>query len=193
MNNIKTNILNIWENVKNGVSSKINGIKDKIVEGFNNAVNYVKGLVGSAWSWGADMVQNIINGLRDKINDLANAVIDVANTIRDYLHFSVPDKGPLTDYESWMPDFMQGMAKGIEKSRSLIQGAIKNVSGDMVITPNVSAMLNGNKNNSASAISSSSNQNITYNFNQTNNSPKSLSRFEIYRQSKNLLSTVKGR
>ena len=193
MNNIKTNILNIWENVKNGVSSKINGIKDKIVEGFNNAVNYVKGLIGSAWSWGADMVQNIINGLRDKINDLANAVIDVANTIRDYLHFSVPDKGPLTDYATWMPDFMQGMAKGIEKSRSLIQGAIKNVSGDMVINPNVNAMLNGNNNNSDSAISSSSNQNITYNFNQTNNSPKSLSRFEIYRQSKNLLSTVKGR
>ena len=188
---IKTNILNIWENVKNGVSSKINGIKDKIVEGFNNAVNYVKGLVGSAWSWGADMVQNIINGLRDKINDLANAVVDVANTIRDYLHFSVPDKGPLTDYESWMPDFMQGMAKGIEKSRSLIQGAIKNVSGDMVINPNVNAMLNGNNNNSDSANSSSSNQNVTYNFNQTNNSPKSLSRFEIYRQSKNLLSTVK--
>ena len=139
------------------------------------------------------MVQNIINGLRDKINDLANAVIDVANTIRDYLHFSVPDKGPLTDYASWMPDFMQGMAKGIEKSRSLIQGAIKNVSGDMVINPNVNAMLNGNNNNSDAAISSSSNQNITYNFNQTNNSPKSLSRFEIYRQSKNLLSTVKGR
>ena len=115
------------------------------------------------------------------------------NSRSDYLHFSVPDKGPLTDYATWMPDFMQGMAKGIEKSRSLIQGAIKNVSGDMVITPNVSAMLNGNKNNSASAISSSSNQNITYNFNQTNNSPKSLSRFEIYRQSKNLLSTVKGR
>ena len=192
MNNIKTNILNIWENVKNGVSSKINGIKDKIVEGFNNAVNYVKGLIGSAWSWGADMVQNIINGLRDKINDLANAVIDVANTIRDYLHFSVPDKGPLTDYATWMPDFMQGMAKGIEKSRSLIQGAIKNVSGDMVINPNVSAMLNGNNSGSTSE-NVSSNQNITYNFNQTNNSPKSLSRFEIYRQSKNLLSTVKGR
>ena len=51
----KTNILNIWENVKNGVSSKINGIKDKIVEGFNNAVNYVKGLIGSAWSWGNNL------------------------------------------------------------------------------------------------------------------------------------------
>ena len=98
----------------------------------------------------------------------------------------------LTDYASWMPDFMQGMAKGIEKSRSLIQGAIKNVSGDMVINPNVSAMLNGNNSGSTSE-NVSSNQNITYNFNQTNNSPKSLSRFEIYRQSKNLLSTVKGR
>ena len=85
---------------------------------------------------------------------------------------------------------MQGMAKGIEKSRSLIQGAIKKVSGDMVINLNVNAMLNGNNSGSTSE-NVSSNQNVTYNFNQTNNSPKSLSRFDIYRQSKNLLSTVK--
>ena len=83
------------------------------------------------------------------------------------------------------------MAKGIEKSRGLIQGAIKNVSGDMVINPNVNAMLNGNNSGSNESMNNTSNQNVTYNFNQTNNSPKSLSRFEIYRQSKNLLSTVK--
>ena len=32
----------------------------------------------------------------------------------------------------------------------------------------------------------------TYNFTQTNNSPKALSRWEIYRQTKNLISVAKG-
>ena len=31
-----------------------------------------------------------------------------------------------------------------------------------------------------------------YNFNQTNNSPKALSRYDIYRQTKNLVNAMKG-
>ena len=92
-----------------------------------------------------------------------------------------------------MPDFMQGMAKGIERSRGLIQKAISHVSGDMVITPTTSAALIGGYGSAAISNNTTNNSNITYNFNQTNNSPKALSRFDIYRQSKNLLSGVKGR
>lgn len=32
-------------------------------------------------------------------------------------------EGPLTDFESWMPDFMGGLAEGIEKSRGLVKAA----------------------------------------------------------------------
>lgn len=64
----------------------------------------------------------------------------MANTIRSYLHFSVPDVGPLTDYESWMPDFMGGLAEGIEKSRGLVEKAVHGVAADMVVNPKVSAM-----------------------------------------------------
>lgn len=38
-----------------------------------------------------------------------------------------------------MPDFMGGLAKGIEKSRGLIASAVDDVAGDMVINPNVNA------------------------------------------------------
>ena len=192
MGQIKKSLFTVWDNVKTGVANKVKGIKDKIVEGFTSAVKWVKNLIGQAKSWGIDMIQNIINGLHEKIQDLADGVTDVANTIRDFLHFSVPDKGPLTDYESWMPDFMQGMAKGIERSRGLIQKAISHVSGDMVITPTANAALIGGYGTTA-VSNTTNNSNVTYNFNQTNNSPKALSRFDIYRQSKNLLSGVKGR
>ena len=65
---------------------------------------------------------------------------NVAETIRSFLHFSVPDEGPLTDYESWMPDFMSGLVKGIEKSRGMIAKAVDAVASDMVISPRMAAL-----------------------------------------------------
>ena len=70
-------------------------------------------------------------------NKAVDAVKGVADKIKSFLHFSVPDEGPLTDYESWMPDFMGGLAKGIEKSRGMIQKAVSGVSSDMVINPKI--------------------------------------------------------
>lgn len=68
---------------------------------------------------------------------MGDAVNSVAQKIRSVLHFSVPDEGPLVDYESWMPGFMAGLAKGIEQSRSLVQKGIGNTAADMVISPKV--------------------------------------------------------
>ncbi len=67
----------------------------------------------------------------------------MASKIREFLHFSVPDTGPLTDYESWMPDFIGGLAKGIEKSRGMIDKAMQGVTADMTISPNVLAAQGG--------------------------------------------------
>lgn len=69
-----------------------------------------------------------------------DAVSDVANAIRSYLHFSVPDVGSLTDYESWTPDLMFGLAKGIEQSKGMVQKAVSGVVADIVINPRLSAM-----------------------------------------------------
>ena len=63
----------------------------------------------------------------------------MADTIKSFLHFSVPDEGPLTEYESWMPDFMSGLAKGIEKSKGMVKGAVSGLAADMVVNPQVNA------------------------------------------------------
>ena len=70
---------------------------------------------------------------------MGDAVSSVADKIRSFLHFSVPDEGPLTDFESWMPDFMHGLAKGIEKSKSMVTDAVSGLAADMVINPQVNA------------------------------------------------------
>ena len=138
MDNIKETVSNIWNNVKDAVSSIIDQIYDTIHGGFEKAVEYVKGLASSAFQWGADIIGGIVDGIQSKVKAITDAVTGVADNIRSVLHFSVPDEGPLTDYESWMPDFMAGLAKGIEQSRGLVSDAISGVAADMILSPTVS-------------------------------------------------------
>ena len=103
-------------------------------------MGYIKGLASSAWNWGVDIVYGIANGIRNAVGNVVDAVRSIADKIAAFLHFSVPDEGPLTEYESWMPDFMGGLAEGIEKSKGMVQKAVDGVAADMVISPKVSTM-----------------------------------------------------
>ena len=157
LNGIRGTVNSVWNGIRNTISSVVNGIKNTVSGAFNamwsgirstisgiyntirdglgNAVNYITGLASAGWRWGADIINGIVNGIRSCIGAVANAVTDVANTIRSHLHFSVPDEGPLTDFESWMPDFMSGLAEGIEKSRGMVKAAVHSVAADMVVSP----------------------------------------------------------
>lgn len=162
MNTIKSTITTIWNTIRSTVSTVLGAIKGAVTSVFNGIVNAVKGAMGNvlnavktgfsnvknhitglasqAFTWGKDLVMGIVNGIKSCIGAVGDAVKGVADKIKSFLHFSVPDEGPLTDYESWMPDFMGGLAKGIEKSRGMIQKAVSGVSSDMVVSPKVSSM-----------------------------------------------------
>lgn len=139
VNGIKTAVSNAFSAMWNGIKSTISGINNTIKGGFDNAVNYIKNLVSSAFNWGKDLVMGIVNGIKSCIGAVGDAVSSVADKIRSFLHFSVPDEGPLTDYETWMPDFMRGLAKGIEKSKVMVAKAMDGVAADMVVNPKISA------------------------------------------------------
>ena len=190
---IKTTVSSIWENIKSAVSQKISGIVTTVKDGFNTAVDFVKGLASDAWSWGSDIISGIIDGIKSMIGSLADCVTGVADTIREFLHFSVPDRGPLTDYESWMPDFMRGLADGINKSKKYVEKAVSGVAETMKLTmqsdlsyrlDGVSAAVVGGT-GGASVVNNYYNNDNSRTVNQTNNSPKALSRLEIYRLTRN--------
>ena len=163
LNAIKTVITTVWNTIKNvfttvlntiksvvsgafnamwtGIKNTISGIVNTIKTGFNNAVGFIKSLASSAFRWGADIVVGIVNGIKSCIGKVKDAVCSVADTIKSFLHFSVPDEGPLTEYESWMPDFMSGLAKGIENSKGMVKNAVSGLAADMVINP----QMNGNQ------------------------------------------------
>ncbi len=132
---IRNAVVNAFTAMWNGITSTVSNIYNSIVEGFNNAVNFIKNLVSQAFNWGKDLIMGIVDGIKSAASAVGDAVSGVADTISGWLHFSAPDIGPLADYESWMPDFMAGLANGIEKSRGLIQNAVASVSSDLVINP----------------------------------------------------------
>ncbi len=139
VNAIKNGVSNAFNSMWNGIKSVISGIYDAIKGGFDKAVGFITGLASSAFNWGKDIIMGIVNGIKSCISAVGDAVSSVADKIRSFLHFSVPDEGPLTDFESWMPDFMHGLAKGIEKSKSMVTDAVSGLAADMVINPQVNA------------------------------------------------------
>ena len=88
---------------------------------------------------------------------------------------------------------MNGLADGINKSKKVVAKAVSGVADTMRVTLNseqnynldgmTGAMMNGTSENSV--VNNYYQNDNSHTVNQTNNSPKSLSRLEIYRQTKN--------
>ncbi len=128
-----TKCVEFFNNLKNGIAEKISGVKDTIITGIGEAVDWLMNLPGRAFEWGADLIDGFIDGIRSMLDSLKNIVVDVAESVSDFLHFSRPEKGPLHNYEEWMPDMMQGLAQGIKANRYLVKEQILGLTGDMAM------------------------------------------------------------
>ena len=96
--------------------------------------------IGTIMTW-APKLAGAISAVKGAFAALSATMM--ANTIRSHLHFSVPDEGPPTDFESWMPDFMSGLAEGIEKSKGMVKAAVNSVATDMVVSPQMAVADSG--------------------------------------------------
>jgi len=94
--------------------------------------------------WGKDIVKLLTDGIMDfsSRGQLDGAIFGLANSIRKVLHFSVPDEGPLSDADEYMPDMINLMAKGINTNKSkLIKSArmlASDLSTSLLLDPNLS-------------------------------------------------------
>ena len=102
-------------------------IVDKVKDGFWQKVAQAK-------EWGKDLIKNFIDGILSKWNDLKQSVSNVAQTVKDYLGFSEPDKGPLSDFHTFAPDMMDLFAKGINENLGVVTDAMNNVANDVMTT-----------------------------------------------------------
>lgn len=120
----------IKEHIGNTVGRMVDGVKFAIqkIPGifsdiFGRVRNFVTSLPGEAIRWGRDIIDGIADGIRGAIGKVTGAVKGVADKIRSFLHFSEPDVGPLSDFHTYMPDMMSGLAGGIKDGIPMLQKA----------------------------------------------------------------------
>lgn len=131
---IKDKAIETFNNLKDGISEKVSQIPQVVEEGFQGAIDFITSLPEKAVKWGKDFIGGLIEGIKSKVEDLMDAVGDIADSIADFLHFSRPDKGPLHYYESWMPDFMMGLEKGLKNNMWRVLDQVKRLNTEMSLS-----------------------------------------------------------
>lgn len=99
-----------------GIASMIGNLGGTIGNVATTIINGIKNLPDKLYNWGVDMIKGIANGIRGAIHYVTDAVSGVADKIKSFLHFSRPDEGPLAEYESWMPDMVEGLSESLRKA-----------------------------------------------------------------------------
>lgn len=100
----------------------------EIMEKFKAKIAEYKSM---ALTWGKDLILNFVNGIKNKIGAVVDAVKDVGNKVKDFLGFSEPEEGPLSNFHTYGPDMMELYAETIAKNKKLVQKAVEDVAGSV--------------------------------------------------------------
>jgi len=115
--------------VVSGISGKMATLRNTISSAVSSVYTTFNTLVSNAWRWGSDLLQNFINGITTKIYGLVNTLLNIGNTITNYIGFSEPDKGPLSNFHTFAPDMMDLFTRGIEQNEGKVLSAVGNLAG----------------------------------------------------------------
>lgn len=84
----------------------------------------ISGLARSALQWGKDLIANFVQGIKNKVSAVTDAVKGVASKVKGFLGFSEPDEGPLSNFHTYAPDMLKLFAQGIRDNEHLITDQI---------------------------------------------------------------------
>lgn len=120
-------MVTLWttnEELRNKLIGAWNAVKGKASDIWNGIADGFFGIIEGAKTWGKDLIDNFIGGIKAKWNDLKNTVGQTAQSIKDYLGFSEPEKGPLSNFHTYAPDMMDLFIKGIKDNEGRLRNQI---------------------------------------------------------------------
>lgn len=129
--------------LKNAASAAWNGIKAIFNNLKDGLKNIMESLISNFKTWGKDMIDNLISGIKDKIDKVKQTASDIAGAIAEFIHFSEPDKGPLKDTSKFMPDMIQLLTSTMENSIPALEAASEKMAAAMA--PGGNTLQNGGR------------------------------------------------
>lgn len=91
---------------------------DSIWQGFKEKID-------NATQWGKDLMDNLSAGIDARWSNLKNKVSNVAQTITDFLGFSEPKEGPLSNFHTYAPDMIDLFIKGLQQGQQRLQNQLE--------------------------------------------------------------------
>lgn len=119
-----------------GITAKKSDVQSAVT-GISNAIKLLNKDNDNSplypWTWGNDFAASFASGLSSTsaIKGVTTAASTIAAKAREYLAFSKPEKGPLSDADMYGPDFMKLYAQGIENSKNLVTNAVSGLASDV--------------------------------------------------------------
>lgn len=108
--------LNAWDAIVQGVETAADWIKNAI----DNIGQWFSNLGQNALNWGRDLIQNFINGISQMWENAKRKVSDFAQMIKNFLGFSEPKEGPLSNFHTYAPDMVKLFAQGLKDNQQLV-------------------------------------------------------------------------
>lgn len=184
------------------IPEKLEETKGNIAEFISNIIGKFITMKDDIFNAGQNLVEGLWNGIGDKFDWITNKIQEftggILDSIKDFFGIHSPSKLFETDIGY---NLVYGLANGITKKTSTAVKSMTDLAKATVSPFNdLQTNIGVAKNNLSSGLSSSGGNSgsgstgggTTLNFYQTNTSPKSLSRLEIYRQTKNQLNFAKA-
>lgn len=187
-------IMRSWEN--NPVNKAIKWFTDKIKGDTNKGLEEKspsKFTEGSAKYF----VQGFANGIKKNAKIATNSIADVTDDIKDSFSILMESLKIVTDEDFDLDPVITPVVdtSNIEDAAALASDVLSGTNGSFGMSYGLSSALASDfaQNSGVGSSSNTSNNSSIVNFTQNNYSPKALSHYEVYRQTKNLLHTIDAR
>jgi phage-related protein len=116
-----------------GICSIYVNLKAAVLQGVDTIRNGFSEGIAAAASWGRDLIDNFIGGIKAKWGALKDTVSSMAQTVKDFIGFSEPKEGPLSNFHTYAPDMMELFAQGIKDNEKLITGQFETSLSNMLV------------------------------------------------------------
>src|SRR5665648_70615 len=110
---LKQYATNMFMSMKDGVTTTVPKVKSAVVDGLEQAWNYIRALPSTALEWGKDIIQGLINGIRNKIEALKNKITDVTDAITGKIRSILGIQSPSTVMQEVGQYTIDGLIVGI--------------------------------------------------------------------------------
>lgn len=140
-------VVNLWMDIGTSFLDGITSVGEALSGWWDELTEFGSNLASAALTWAGDMIDNFVQGIRNGIGAVGDAVASVADTIRDFIGFSEPELGPLSNFHTFAPDMIDLWNETLEDSipnLSVGMGSMSDYVADNMPSPEEAGEISAN-------------------------------------------------